>query len=154
MSRNRFAYRIDYAKAIADDEAAIKLYEDGGPVDRLARAFAPLASVFAGWVPDHGVDALAVAASVSLAAFDAFVTTAGIDRREALAQVLAGCVDYTAADDVSAEAERVWPRGSGSYAAAERSALPGVPYVQDAQRRDLLKRARASLSRHRRNADR
>jgi hypothetical protein len=156
---NPFSYKINYEKALAEDAKMIELYANDGPVARLTAAYEAsgiTADTFPGWKPLHAYDALLVVAGLSMQAFDAFVTTYKMNRKDGLA-VIRSFDSLGAASkfvkELVIEAAACWPSIGAAYTQGKpiEDHLANVPFLTEEVRNRLLKKAEANRSRHSRN---
>jgi hypothetical protein len=153
--RSPFAYKLDYDKEIAEDEARIAEYRDGGPVDVAYRFAEKHGFLGEPWL-DNGVYWLLQAALVtSKVAFFELAFDLGLTEEEAAAQAyeIADGLTYNSARG-EVDAAIAWAfnlRRASNLAKESAAAKTNLPFMTPAQRHIALKRAKASLARHRRN---
>lgn len=156
-----FGYKIDYDKAIAQDEADLAMLADGGPVDRLGQAVVagrvPVGKD--GWYPRDAGDALMAAAEWPDANYDLFVMTLGLmttkEEHAALWGIAMDDTQGTFPQHLLERAQRTYPKYRDAAKTSDEvlKRLSGVLFWGDADRKVALKKAKASLSRHRRNKE-
>lgn len=163
--RNPWAFKIDYAAAIASDEAQIAHLADGGPADRAHRAAVLLAPEHAS-LPEgqrrplaNGLDVLWVALLRPAKKLGECLALLGVDRKAALAVVAYAAVrapEFSWPDPgLAVEALLQWGDETCDCEALNDETsgrLLDVKLLDDDARRRELRRVHASLARHRRNA--
>jgi len=156
--RSPFPFRVDHGRAVADDDVALTLFADGGPVCRAVRAAALLrpeieARVGRGASPAcNALDVLWFAVGSAPTQAGEALALLGVSRDDALAVVAEGCLLGVGDVPESLRAEALARWGD----CREREArcddvvgrLLGVRLLDDGERRRLLRNARASRARH------
>jgi hypothetical protein len=161
MKLGGFSHKIDYDKAIAQDQADIAMLAAGGPVDRLGQAVLAgrLPVGRDGWYPMDAGDALAAAAEWPDANYDLFVVMLGLmtvkEEHAALWGIAMDNTQGTFPEHLLERAKRNYPkyRDAAKISDEVLGRLRGVGFWSEADRKVALKKAKASLSRHRRNKE-
>lgn len=162
MKFGGFGYKLDYDKAIAQDVADIATLADGGPVDKLAQAAVagrlPIEWEGRPWEPWDAGEALAAAVYGQGVNYDLFVMTLGLTTREEHAALWGIAMDDTQGtfpEHLLDRAKRTYPKYRDAAKTSDEvlKRLQGVRFWGDADRKAALKKAKASLSRHRRNKE-
>jgi hypothetical protein len=162
MSRNPFSFKIDYDVAIAQDEADIAICQDGGPAERLAAFWAELPKdpSWGDWTPVTGYDVLQAAVASGPEMIEKCISIISALSRKVLIGMLAAenrMHESNVPETTKTYIDEEMKKFGVNWWAFEKDIRKGFDYltvvriVSAEQRREALKKAKASRSRHARN---